>query len=282
MTELEQALSKLTGVKKSGNGYLAKCPCHDDGVASLSISEAEGRLLIYCFAGCAFGDIIKKLDLNPLRFTERVEVAHYDYTDMGGNLLYQVVRYEPKNFRQRRPNGNDWIWDLRGITPVLYNLPAVLGAIKRRDYIIWVEGEKDSNNLTNEGIVSTTTSGGSSGKWQAEYTQTLIGAKVAIIPDNDDPGRAYAKRVADSLYGYAQSIKWIELPGVKARGDVTDWFALGNDREKLVNLIKNAPEYTPPQAISREEFDSLRMMVKYLNEQLKVGYTQSHKQYKYK
>jgi hypothetical protein len=30
-------------------------------------------------------------------------VATYDYTDESGNLLYQTCRYQPKDFRQRRP-----------------------------------------------------------------------------------------------------------------------------------------------------------------------------------
>ena len=32
-------------------------------------------------------------------------VATYDYTDEGRRLLYQNVCFEPKDFRQRRPDG---------------------------------------------------------------------------------------------------------------------------------------------------------------------------------
>ena len=40
--------------------------------------------------------------------------AIYDYLDENGNLLHQTVRYEPKDFRQRRPDGNgNCIWGLR-------------------------------------------------------------------------------------------------------------------------------------------------------------------------
>jgi hypothetical protein len=40
-------------------------------------------------------------------------VAKYDYTGSDGALLYQVLRLEPKSFRQRRPDGNGgWIWQL--------------------------------------------------------------------------------------------------------------------------------------------------------------------------
>ena len=32
--------------------------------------------------------------------------AIYDYSDATGRLVFQVVRFDPKDFRQRRPNGN--------------------------------------------------------------------------------------------------------------------------------------------------------------------------------
>src|SRR5262249_19677901 len=60
---------------------------------------------------------------------ERKIAATYDYTDEAGNLLFQTVRYEPKDFRQRRPDGKgEWLWNTRGVVRVLYNLPAVIGA----------------------------------------------------------------------------------------------------------------------------------------------------------
>jgi hypothetical protein len=46
-------LTHFPDAKKSGKGWMAKCPAHDDGTASLSISEvADGRILIHCHAGC--------------------------------------------------------------------------------------------------------------------------------------------------------------------------------------------------------------------------------------
>jgi hypothetical protein len=38
--------------------------------------------------------------------------AEYDYVSRDGEVLYQVVRYEPKDFRQRRPYCDDWAWGL--------------------------------------------------------------------------------------------------------------------------------------------------------------------------
>jgi hypothetical protein len=42
-------------------------------------------------------------------------VATYDYRDERGELLFQVCRLEPKDFRQRRPNGSGgWEWKVKG------------------------------------------------------------------------------------------------------------------------------------------------------------------------
>ena len=66
-------------------------------------------------------------------------VKTYDYTDAAGNLRFQVVRYEPKDFRQRRPAHNgQWIWSVKGVKLVLYNLPV----ITKSEYVLIVEGEK--------------------------------------------------------------------------------------------------------------------------------------------
>ena len=59
-------------------------------------------------------------------------VATYDYTDESGNLLYQTCRYQPKDFRQRRPDGKGgWINNLQGVRRVLYRLPEVIAGVNR-------------------------------------------------------------------------------------------------------------------------------------------------------
>ena len=67
---------------------------------------------------------------------QRRIVATYDYHDQHGQLLFQVVRYDPKDFRQRRPDGNGgWIWKLDGVDRVLYRLPELLRAAPVRDRV---------------------------------------------------------------------------------------------------------------------------------------------------
>lgn len=58
MTAAADIARALKG-KRSGPGWVAKCPAHDDSNPSLSIRDGDdGRLLFKCFAGCTFVDII--------------------------------------------------------------------------------------------------------------------------------------------------------------------------------------------------------------------------------
>ena len=256
MSELTEILAQLKGVKRVGENYLAICPAHNDRVPSLSITEKEGKLLMKCFAGCSFEDIMAKLKVDRPQ-TERVITNTYDYCDESNGLLYQVVRYEPKSFRQRRPDGNGWIWDLKGITPVIYNLLAVKLGIHNDQIIYFVEGEKDADNLIKEGLIATTMSGGSNSKWQPQYTETLKDAMVVLIPDNDDAGKKWANNVGNMLYGWARMLKVVGLPDIKKDGDVTDWLQ-DNIIKDLEYLVLTTPDFIPEGAVTREEHEALK------------------------
>ena len=70
-------------------------------------------------------------------------VKTYDYTDAAGKLLFQCVRLDPKDFRQRQPDPDrpgQWLWTLKGLEPVLYRLPELLSAPAGRPVYI-LEGE---------------------------------------------------------------------------------------------------------------------------------------------
>src|SRR5215472_17342102 len=57
-------------------------------------------------------------------------VKSYDYRDEAGKLLFQVMRYEPKGFKQRRPDGRGgWSWKLEDIRRVPYLLPALMKSV---------------------------------------------------------------------------------------------------------------------------------------------------------
>jgi len=146
-------------------------------------------------------------------------VATYDYQDESGTLLFQSVRYEPKDFTQRRPDRKGgWVWNLDDTRRVLYRLPQLLMA----DTAYVNEGEKDTDRLWSLGLPATTNPQGA-GKWRAEYSQTLAGKRVVILPDNDEPGEPHALQVARSLLPVAAAVKIVRLPGLPPKGDVSNW-----------------------------------------------------------
>jgi replicative DNA helicase len=175
-------------------------------------------------------------------------VATYDYTDERGQLLFQVVRYEPgfdgepKTFRQRRPNGKDrWINGLGDVRRVLYRLPQLVDDSHDR-LVFVVEGEKDADALAGLGLLATTNAMGA-GKWRPEYNETLRDRYVIILPDNDKPGREHAIAVAKSVAGVAASVKIIELPDLPDKGDVSDWLVGGGTKQELLRLVQEAPAF---------------------------------------
>jgi hypothetical protein len=174
---------------------------------------------------------------------ERIAQA-YDHVDENDLLLHQTVRYEPKTFRQRRPdpeNADRWIWNLRDIRTVLYQLPDVLKAVANGDKIYVVEGEKDADALRGLGFTATTNPMGAS-KWRAEYSEILRGANVVVISDHDKAGRAHVEQVAISLNGIAARIRTLDVrsiwPECPEKGDISDWLAAGGDADKLKKAVE--------------------------------------------
>lgn len=254
--DIHEFCSRLEHVKPKGDkGFIARCPHHEDKKASLSISQGEdGRILLHCFANCDPRDIVADLGLKiadlfpagskPPAAARKSSsslgdiVAEYDYA-FGDELVLQVVRFEPKNFRQRRPDPDkpgEWIWDLKGIKQIpLFNIDEVRGAIERGKSIFLVEGEKDVLALAKLGLYATTCVGGA-GKWRSEYRDQLEGARIVVLPDNDPPGRDHALKISRLL----PDVTILELPGLPPKGDVSDWIAQGGTRADLITLARDA------------------------------------------
>jgi uncharacterized protein DUF3631 len=237
---LNSVLSRLEGVCRSGSAWKALCPAHLDKNPSLSVSEKKGKILLNCLAGCPIERVLEAAGLEWkdlfTEFATQPRVAtEYSYTDEHGTLLYQNVRFDPKDFRLRKPNGKGgWTWKLGNVRRTLYRLPGVLTA---SDVLI-VEGEKDADIGTTLGLTATTS--GAAGTWKAEFSEPLCGKQVTVIADADGPGRKHAQQVARSLFGKVQSLKLLELPGAK---DLSEWIERGGTREALLEVIQSAPKF---------------------------------------
>ncbi|TWT40489.1 hypothetical protein RAS1_42000 [Phycisphaerae bacterium RAS1] len=256
---LQNVLSRLTGVRRCGDSHEARCPAHDDQHASLSVALGDdGRVLLHCHAGCAPVAVCKAMglrlgDLFPPSNSgdghARIE-ATYDYRDAAGELVFQVVRYEGKQFKQRRPNDNGgWNWKLGRTPRVLYRLPELLAA-SPDEWVFVVEGEKDSDRLASAGLIATCNPGGA-GKWKKlSDDSALHGRRVAIIADNDAAGREHAADVVMRLQNRAAEIRSLELPGPGK--DASDWFDAGGTVDELLRLVEAARDApTPPVAPTR-------------------------------
>ncbi|WP_434782827.1 CHC2 zinc finger domain-containing protein [Ferrovum myxofaciens] len=74
---VEELLERLQGVRKTSHGrWMAKCPSHDDNSPSLSVTGNDGKILLYCFAGCGAHEIVTAvgLELSDL-FPEKLEFS---------------------------------------------------------------------------------------------------------------------------------------------------------------------------------------------------------------
>ena len=236
--------SKLEQFKQNKNGIVALCPSHNDKNPSFAASYTDEKILVKCQAGCTFKEIVTALGMKQSQFFAPKEkllskkiVARYRYEGKEGNHAFDVVRFETKNFRPQRPDGK---WTLDGVTRVPYLLPQMLAAIKEGKNIILLEGEKDCDNAEKFGLVATTFAGGA-GKWREEYSKWFQDAKVICLPDNDDAGRKGMRLIASEIVKVAESVCWLELPDIPAKGDLSDWLKIdGNNIEKFSSLVRQS------------------------------------------
>lgn len=268
----EQFISRLKGVRETANGWEARCPCrNDDDNPSLSVSEDEsnGNILVTCHRGspCTVKEICQAMGVTeaalfpPSKKTkEKLElVKTYDYTDEYGTLLFQKLRYidsgGKKTFRQRKPDGRGgWEYSLGDTPKVLYNLPAVLEGIKNEQTIWVVEGEKDADTLIAMGLVATTIPGGA-GKWLPINTESLVGAEVEIIADNDTPGLDHANMVYHALSEAGIKASIWKSPSQK---DITDHLSCGHELDDLIYVEPGAP---PPPPKEQDAFAEARLKI---------------------
>jgi 5S rRNA maturation endonuclease (ribonuclease M5) len=180
-------------------------------------------------------------------------VATYDYQDEDGNMLFQTVRFEPKDFSQRRPDGKGgWTFNIIGVRRVLYRLPEVIEAQR----VAIAEGEKDCDNLAALGFVATTNPLGAE-KWRDEYSETLRGKDVVIfgdVGDADLKGERHVEQVIESLSGKAHSIKRVTLPD--GYHDVSDYIAslpAKTAAEAIAKLVEETHVVDPRSSLGGDE-----------------------------
>lgn len=245
----EQIANGLGG-KRTANGWQCQCPSHDDSNPSLSISSGtDGRPLVKCFAGCAQDAVIEALKSRGLwsQATKGPEKrTEYIYSDLNGQPELKVTRVDKaeggKTFMQSHLENGNWVaGGFKGeVCPYSLNT----WKDEKSRWIVLCEGEKVCGALAQNGFLATTTPGGANG-WRSHYAKHFAGRNVAILPDNDKAGFQYSADAYRDIKEVAATVKVIELPGLREKGDAFDWFADGNSADNLKKLILETNSLSP-------------------------------------
>lgn len=241
MTALARLADALAAHGCSVRGNSAQCPgpAHASGDKNPSLSIGPRKdgtgIVIHCHLGCETGAVLEAVGLSqadlfdqPRQPGQRRVAAEYPYIDESGHVLYVKLRFVPKGFSIRQPDGRPGIG--AGTRRVLYHLPQLIKAVSEGRTVYVVEGEKDVHAVEAAGGAATcnfdgAAKAGGKPKWRGEYNAFLRGADVVIIADRDEPGRAHAAAIAASLRGIAKSVRVAEAAEGK---DAADHLAAGH------------------------------------------------------
>lgn len=248
-------------IRWNGNEGKTNCPFHDDRNPSLSVNRDNGTF--HCFGCGASGSaqaFAKRLGLHVPRMewknnqdTKAVNIRRgkyrehereHVYTDADGNPVHLIgIDGSGKNKKVYQYHWQDGKWYMGGPkTKIPYRLPDVIRAVQAQETVFVVEGEKDADTLHEHGLTATTNPCGA-GSWpkHQEFNQPFKDATIVILPDNDEPGREHADKVAALLRILAKTIKIVPLPGLTESGDVSDWLASGRTIDELKRIVDEAP-----------------------------------------
>ncbi len=283
----DEVFARFRGLKQSGDSWVAFCPAHsDENKRSLAIKVSDKKMMVHCHAnhGCTAEKIMDAIGL-PMSYLfsdgkrgsdtakkVRRVVATYQYLDDDGKLVFEVLRYDPKEFRQRRPNpdydemkaisdaNQPFLWHTKGIRRVLYRQNELVKALKvdPSKIVFVVEGEKAADAIASLGLLATCSSGGA-GKWvmsQVEAARVLVNKRVVVIADDDptdpengsEPGMDHAVNVSKHLEPLASRVKIMRLTNNRDKSDAFDWIedrrrkgVLEEDiKDELMRLAKEA------------------------------------------
>jgi len=259
-------LFPLSPREKAGKGVRVLCPAHNDHHPSLLIKPPSNGLIadFKCFAGCERQAILDSLKLTwaDMRSEDnKQESSNWNVTDSfvyeleSGKEYYVIDRHEhgdKKKFVAKHKVNDNYVFNLEGLTPILFKLPELKQAVNDGKTIFLPEGEGKVKRLRELGFEATTNPFGA-GKWDDSYTKEFANADVVILPDYDKPGLDFAKQKATALRGTARRLRVVQLTGIKVLQqqigkegvDVINWLDAGHTEEELQSLIDSAQDWKP-------------------------------------
>jgi len=281
LSPVEKVLDRLEDYKERRGEFRARCPAHQgNSEDSLSIREGDnGRALLTCHAGCDLQDIVGALGLGVVdlfphngrasrsslgtakkvakKTTQKTDKGkeetlttddlpdgtYYEFTSPAGEVLY-IQRHKGGYYRKV---GEDlWRKGLEGVSQVLYNLPELVDGVRTGKTIYHLEGPKDVETAREKlGVVATTS--GSVSSWRPEFRVHYTGADVVVVQDHDEPGREYARKVAEDVARVARRVRVVLLPDLGEGEDLTDWLEAGHTKEEFFAAVETTVAHAPEE-----------------------------------
>ena len=252
-----RVLSKLEGVRRSGSGWIARCPAHDDRHPSLHITaDDDRRALLHCHAGCSIDAVTNAIGITSADLFEESQATRIP-ADRGRHpradgrselFVVRAITGEPLAVHERRPslNGKRFKWRQPDGTPglngasttelPLYGSEHVSGWDQRQPVLV-TEGEKAAQALLDAGFRAVGTVTGASACPTATVMESLRGYDVILWPDADDVGCRHMRTLAATLQGIAATLRIINWAHAPEHGDAADLLDDGeaSDVEVLIS-----------------------------------------------
>lgn len=169
----------------------------------------------------------------------------YEYDNGDGEILYRTRRIErtgdKKRFIAERLENGKWESGLGDVDRLPYRFTELCKAAEYaresggiEPPIYFVEGERKADKLAEWGLLATAVAFGCKG-WREEYGDCFASSTVIILPDNDEPGRAFADTVKAGIESYGGTAVILDLPDLPDKGDIMDWIGTKDDLRALAD-----------------------------------------------
>jgi hypothetical protein len=273
MTDAADVASRLSKAKRSGAGWVACCPAHEDSTPSLSITNGEsGRVVVHCHAGCSADSVLDAIEALGVEIRKpKTNGAHHEVhetltiedlaaakglsietlrenfvheTNAGVGFIYANADGEQAGTKFRRylggsEHGKGFSW-AAGSKPSLYGLWRLERDFANDGRLILCEGETDALTLWQHGYTALALPGAS--MWREEWlAQIPEGAKVYVILEPDQGGRTVEASVMKSeLRHRAHFIRMTEATKDPNQLHMTSEAGFVDDFERLITHAESA------------------------------------------
>lgn len=195
----------------------------------------------------SFEDKIKEFIDNQLKGIKKGYklLGIFTFVDENNNPIYCKAKFLKPDGKKETPYyhiEDRKVINSRGHDEVPYNYYNLLQGIAEDKVIVFVEGEKDVNTITNmlsrKDFVSTSIKGFKDyDKIKGDFM------KIYVIGDTGEAGQKYIDNIRYNFLKVASEFRIINLPSIKVMGDnkdVTDWIDAGHNKKDLLNAFSRS------------------------------------------